>query len=280
MPCADRKYRPRKYRPGSELTTPRSCSGTPSSSKTGRSIHAKSDSNPVHQTTFATSRTRPSSSTGSPSCTPAVLGTRSTPAAARSFRLTRASGRPRERNWSRAFRPIGVFTVSRRVRRNQNGGREQPIRPATGAHRLLARVSSGEQHTVLARRFERDLGSRVPGADDERVALLELRRPPVLAGVQLHDARIQRTREGRDPGALVRAGRDDDVVGLEPPVAGRQRRKLRSPSRAGPRGRRFGRGDRSGRRRPRSSRPRRPSWGTTRTARGTPSPAGSRSGPG
>jgi len=33
-----RKCRPTKYRPGSPVTIPRSCIGSPSSSKTGRSI--------------------------------------------------------------------------------------------------------------------------------------------------------------------------------------------------------------------------------------------------
>ena len=43
----------------------------------GRSIHPKSGRKPVHQITFDTSMTRPSSKDGNPSRTPVVLGTRS-----------------------------------------------------------------------------------------------------------------------------------------------------------------------------------------------------------
>ena len=73
--------------------------------RTGRSIQAKSGTKPVHQITLATSRARPPSSTGRPSRTPTVLGTRSMPAAAMSFALTRASGMPRERNCSEPSAP-------------------------------------------------------------------------------------------------------------------------------------------------------------------------------
>jgi hypothetical protein len=56
--------------------------GQPSSSITGRSIQLKSCVKPVHQITFATSRTVPSSSSGLPSRTPATRAVvRSMPAA-------------------------------------------------------------------------------------------------------------------------------------------------------------------------------------------------------
>ena len=45
-------------------------------SKIGRSIHEKPGWNPVHQTMFFTSRTRPSSSTGRPSRTAVTRGPR------------------------------------------------------------------------------------------------------------------------------------------------------------------------------------------------------------
>src|SRR5215213_3583651 len=105
------KYIPMKYRPGSESLTPRSCTGSPSSLKTGRLIHRKSGANPVHQITFATSRICPPSRTGLPSRTPAVLGTSSTLAAVRSCRLIRARGMPLDRNVLCTFRPTGVRTV-------------------------------------------------------------------------------------------------------------------------------------------------------------------------
>jgi hypothetical protein len=64
---ADRNHSPTKYRPGWDPTTPRWCAGVPSRSKTGRSIQVKSGRNPVHQSTVATSMTRPFSSIGEPS---------------------------------------------------------------------------------------------------------------------------------------------------------------------------------------------------------------------
>src|SRR5215204_1918966 len=132
----ERKNSPTKYRPGSDPTMPRSCTGTPSSAKTGRAIQAKSGTNPVHQITFATSRSRPSSSIGRPLCAPVVLGTRSIAAAVMSFGLTRASGRPRECNLCRAIRPIGVFTVSTCENINQITG------VSSRSHLLPGRVGS------------------------------------------------------------------------------------------------------------------------------------------
>jgi hypothetical protein len=122
------KTSPTKYRPGSDPTMPRSCTGPPASARTRRSIQSKSGTHPVHQSTLATSRSRPSSSTGRPPRAPAVLGTRSIPAAVMSLSLTRASGRPREWppppmwNLCRTARLIGVFTVSTWVAMNQITG--------------------------------------------------------------------------------------------------------------------------------------------------------------
>src|SRR5262249_38900704 len=88
------------------------CRGHPSSPVTGRWIQPKSGRNPVHQITFVTSSARPSSSTGSPSRTPAVRAlTYRTPAAARWGSLTRSSGPPCPRISGRIFRPSGVFMV-------------------------------------------------------------------------------------------------------------------------------------------------------------------------
>jgi hypothetical protein len=76
---------------------------------------------PVHQITFDTSMTRPSSKVGNPSRTLAVLGTRSIPAAASSFGLTRSSGAAIVRAFGRTFRPIGVLVVSTCEAKTQKG---------------------------------------------------------------------------------------------------------------------------------------------------------------
>ena len=136
----------------------------------------------MHQITFATSRTRPSSSSGSPSRTPTVRGTRSTPAAASSFGRTRSSGAAVRRDLGRIFRPIGVLTVSTCEATNQNGGRQHPaqqppMRTGTWPRRRCPRARSDASRDDL----ERDLGARVTGADDQHAALLQLRRVPVLA---------------------------------------------------------------------------------------------------
>ena len=115
---------------------PRSCTGAPSSAKTGRSIQAKSGTNPVDQSTLATSSSRPSSSTGRPPRAPTVRGTRRIPAAEKSFGLIRASGRPTwvapwAWNFRRIARPIGVLMVSTRDAMNQITGSESrsPLLP-------------------------------------------------------------------------------------------------------------------------------------------------------
>ena len=105
------KNSPTKYKPGSVVTTPRSCRSSPSSPKMGRSIHDRSWRKPVHQITFATSRTRPSSSTGFPPRTPTVFGTRWTPPARICFGLTRTNMSPWDAYFLFALRPIGVRIV-------------------------------------------------------------------------------------------------------------------------------------------------------------------------
>ena len=66
--------------------------------------------------------------------------------------------------------------------------------------------------------FEGDLGAGVSGANHQDATLAELRRAQVLAGVELHDPRIELGGEVRDPGGLVGARCHHHVVGLEPPV--------------------------------------------------------------
>ena len=72
----------------------------------------------------------------------------------------------------------------------------------------------------VCRDLQRDVGARVPDADDEHATVPQLRRVPVLAGVQLDDRRIEVGRERRDPRVPVRARRHDDVRRLERAIAG------------------------------------------------------------
>ena len=109
---ARRKCSPTKYSPGTRSTTPHSCTGRPSSPKTGRSIHGKPGWYPVHQTMFLASSERSPASRGWPSRTPVTLGTRSMPASIRSCGFTRTSGAAFERSFGRTLRPIGLLTFS------------------------------------------------------------------------------------------------------------------------------------------------------------------------
>ena len=167
------------------------CTGSPSSPKTGTSIQLKSSLKPVHQITLAASTTRPSSSTGSPFSTRTVLGTRSTPAASRSFGLTRMSGAP----LCEHMRPN--LAADRRLDGEDARGDEPEDRQQRHAP-CGSRCEPGcgpcparEPRPVAAAHFHRDVGSRVAGADEENVALAQLGRLAVLAGVHLHDARIE-----------------------------------------------------------------------------------------
>ena len=74
---------------------------------------------------------------------------------------------------------------------------------------------AGESH------FQGDVASRVGGADDEGGSGLQLRWASVVSRVQLPNSGVEAWGEFGDDGAVVLedAGRDDHVVGLEPPVA-------------------------------------------------------------
>ena len=72
---------------------------------------------------------------------------------------------------------------------------------------------------MASRDVERDLRAGVARADDEDVAVLELAGVPVVARVELTDRRIELAGEGGDARLVVRAGRDDDLVRLEPAIA-------------------------------------------------------------
>lgn len=63
--------------------------------------------------------------------------------------------------------------------------------------------------------LERNLGAGVARADHQDAAVAQLRRAVVVAGVQLHDARVEQGGERGDRRDLVGAGRDHHVIGLE-----------------------------------------------------------------
>jgi hypothetical protein len=128
---AYRKCSPTKNSPGAAGTTPPSWIGSPSPPSTaGRSIQSNPVSKPVHHTMFAASMARPSSVTGRPSRTPAMRGSRSTPAAASSPDLTRMSGVPCAIILGRALRPIGVLMVNTRWKTTRSRKGARKVRPA------------------------------------------------------------------------------------------------------------------------------------------------------
>ena len=124
------------------------------------------------------------------------------PAAAMSLGFTRTSGAPWERSFGRILRPIGVRTVSTRwpISRNISGRKTNRARRALDPEGDMSALLSREPGRVLLDHLDRDLGARVPGSNDEHPALLELRRVPVLAGMELHDARVELARERRHAG--------------------------------------------------------------------------------
>ena len=144
-----------------------------------RSIQPSPGANPVHQMTLATSRTRPSSRAGKPFRTWVVLGSNSTPAAARSLRLVRTSGAPLAKNRGMALRPIGDARVSTWFPANRTRGRTKRA--------ALVPCLTGSCPTLLP---DSDVGwsakprgrSRpgVAGADHEGGAILQLPRAAVL----------------------------------------------------------------------------------------------------
>ncbi len=127
---AYRKCRPTKYMPGRSFTTPRSCDGSPSGRSGPVSIHEKSWLKPVAHATVPTSRTRPSSSTGRPSCVPVTRPVRSIPAASSCFGLMRINAPPCARNFGSIFRPIGVCSVNTRWNMKRRTNRSMNSRDA------------------------------------------------------------------------------------------------------------------------------------------------------
>ena len=97
---------------------------------------------------------------------------------------------------------------------------EQPGRPAVDVPGELTRVPAGQQDPVRPGQVQRDVRAGVAGADDQHVAVAQLRRVAVVARSELDDLRIQVGRERRDRRQPVVPGRDDHVVRLVPLVAG------------------------------------------------------------
>ena len=154
-----------------------------------------------------------------------------------------------------------------------------PSAAALDRHRDLPGVRAREDDVVLDASLVGDVRARVARADDEHRPVLQLRQVAVVVRVKLGDARIELARELGRVRPLEDARGDDDVVGLEAPLAGvrdvaavllRQRVDRRAAAH---------RAARSASHTPRGSRPSRPSSGTRCAARGTASPAARRETP-
>ena len=88
------------------------------------------------------------------------------------------------------------------------------------------------RRTSLLRELHRDLGSRVPHADEKGWTIGELRGIPVLVRVHLHDRRVEIGSERRHLRLLEVRHRHDDVVGLERAVAGSHHEAIAATSEA------------------------------------------------
>ena len=110
-------------------------------------------------------------------------------------------------------------------RRGEPQEREDERREAAvDVERELARVRSGEERREPGlRELVRDVPAGVRGADDEHRAVAELLGPAVVGGVEQSDRGVELAGEGRRHRMLVLEDprREDDVVRLEAPVAGR-----------------------------------------------------------
>ena len=184
--------------------------------------------------TFATSSTRPSSSTGRPSWTPAVLGTVSTPAACRSCGLDPDARRAARRG--RAGGPCvraASSIVSTWEATNQSTGTNTP--PAADARSEPAPAPCPVPRA-------RCRGLRRPPSRCPRPSCRRRRgeRRPAAAGTgcgtrSSASARCAGSSSDAKSGhrrLAVEAGRDDDPVGLEAPLAATRRGSGRRPSSA------------------------------------------------
>jgi hypothetical protein len=108
---------------------------------------------------------------------------------------------------------------------------EEPIPPpaASGPVGFSARVPARQPGALLPGHLQGDLGPGVGGADDQDAALPQLGWIPILAGVQLEDARVELGGEGGDPGPLVGARCHHDMVGLKSVLPRRHDRPIPLP---------------------------------------------------
>ena len=91
---------------------------------------------------------------------------------------------------------IAKLPSSRRVHREFCGDqpherRDEAVGDAPGTRGLLTGVWTGQPDLMMSGQFDRDLGARVPGADDEDSASSQLRRVAVSLGVKLDDGPVQ-----------------------------------------------------------------------------------------
>src|SRR5690242_15880903 len=75
----------------------------------------------------------------------------------------------------------------------------------------MRRELAREQHPPIARKLERNIGSRVSRAHHEHVAIRQLSRASVVARVHLDESGIELPGEARCPRRAERPGRNYDV---------------------------------------------------------------------
>src|SRR6266511_3974744 len=174
--------RPTKYRPASFATMPRSWRGSVAP-MTGRSIQSNACRNPVHHTTFSTSRTRSSSSKGTPFRAPITRPTRSTLARAQVLRFDANQWHAVGQHLRTDLAPdwciecqdaVEQATQHQSHQHNSRGGSIDPKRNRSG-------IGPSEVRRVCLGKLECNLGARVAGANDEHATGLQLRRVAVLA---------------------------------------------------------------------------------------------------
>ena len=186
-----------------------------------RSIHWKPGVNPVHQMTFDTWRTRPSSSSGYPPLTPVVLGTRSTPAATMSFLSNPAEGDAPRRieKVVTDFSTDGSVTVRTRVAMNHMMGVNSAVGDGPRRGGLLTGVRAREPCLMVRASSMAISAPELPAPTTST--------PPSWScdGLRYSEEwswTIPSSSSGAKVGMLrivVAAGGDDDVIGEQRVVA-------------------------------------------------------------
>ena len=205
------KCRPQKYRPGSESTMPRRCSGSPPSPSTGRSSHGNDGLNPVHHSTLATSSTSPSAVTGFPSETDTMRATSS----------RHCCDVPWLDSDQRGLASLGTILPAHRRAQGQHvlqqdeHAADQHVagEPRLDAERDDRNRFAGDDDVPRLGQIHRDVRAAVAEADDQHRAVRELARCPVVRRVELDDGRVELAREGGRLGTRVARRRHDDVRG-------------------------------------------------------------------